>query len=368
MVRVIEMIDEAIIGGGQIHVLSVAEHLDRSRFEPLVACSGEGFLVDELKKRSIPVVSVRMSNLPDPRNIAACVRLFRRTNPAIVHTHGGTAGFAARAASPFAPKSIRFVHTYHGMHYLHDLTSVRNKLFLGADRILTSRTDHFVCCAKSDYELGIKHGIVVAKNTSVVRSGVDVGKYGGPDRKSEKDRMIIGTIGRLHVQKGHRYLIEAAAEVIRHLPSALFRIVGEGELREDLVLQARRLGIMEQVEFPGARMDTEAFLKEIDIFVLPSLWEGLPIVLLEAMAASRPIVVTDVDGVSEAVTDGVHALLVPPGDSRSLALALLRVANDRSLARTLAGNARERVTAEFSTPVMISNLEKVYSTTLEHKR
>ncbi len=359
--RVLLMIDEASVGGGQQHVLSLAERLDRGKYDVAVCCEGEGYLVDELRKRRILTHPLRMSNRPSIRSLFECVRLYRRSRPDIVHTHGGTAGFLGRIASLFVP-GIRIVHTYHGIHYLHNLQSFQNRIYRAVDRTLKHCTDRLVCVAKSDMELGIRHKVVDPKIALLIRNGIDVEKFASARRESTIKTgavRIVGTIGRLHIQKGHCFLVEAAARVIENDPSVIFHIVGEGELQRNLEEQIRSLGLQERVKLLGPRTDVPELLAGMDVFVLPSLWEGLPLVLLEAMAAGKPIVTTAVDGVKEVITNE-EALLVPPRDPERLADAILQVLHDPGLARRLGENAFRRVRSEFNVEAMVKQIEGLY--------
>ena len=158
---------------------------------------------------------------------------------------------------------------------------------------------------------------------------------------------VIGTIGRLHEQKGHRYLLDAAAAVLRRRTDALFLIAGYGPLRATLEAQASELGIASSVRFLGYRADPAAILAALDLFVLPSLWEGMSNALLEAMAAGLPIVATSVDAAPEQIVHGESGMLVAPANADELAEAITFLSFDRAKAAALGRNARERVEAVF---------------------
>ncbi len=365
MIHVLLMIDDASMGGGQQHLFTIARHLDRRRFTVSVACEEKGYLVDELRRNSIPVYPLVMSNQVSLSSLYACVKLLRSIRPDVVHTHGGTAGFVGRLGAWMAGiKAI--IHTYHGIHYLHEAQTIRKRLYRWIDWLLIGCTDQLVCVAKKDYDLGIRAGIVSPLKSVVIQNGIDVQKYSSvvSNQNHAKRQRIVGTIGRLHLQKGHCYLLEAAVRVLNRTPNLLFQIIGEGELRASLEKQAQEIGIAEHVQFLGNQLDVPELLAEMDIFVLPSLWEGLPLVLLEAMATKRPIVVTKVDGVDEVITDGQNGLLVPPKDPIALADAIIRLLEDRPLAEAMGHRAYETVLSKFNMERMIRQLEHLYETTL----
>jgi glycosyltransferase involved in cell wall biosynthesis len=174
---------------------------------------------------------------------------------------------------------------------------------------------------------------------------------------------VIGTIGRLTVQKGYSVLLQAVDSVLRVLPDAHFVIVGDGELGEDLVSMAARLGIADAVHFAGARNDVEQLLATMDLFVSSSLWEGLPTVILESMASGVPVVATDVSGTRELVSDGVTGLLVPAGDASLLAQAIVRALRDRDHTHALVERAYGRV-RDFSIQRVAQQHVEAYSALL----
>jgi glycosyltransferase involved in cell wall biosynthesis len=169
-------------------------------------------------------------------------------------------------------------------------------------------------------------------------------------------RPVVLTVARLDEQKGHRYLLEAATQV----PEAQFVLAGDGPLRVSLEAQARALGVKERVKFLGYRTDIADLLADCDVFVLPSLYEGLPLSILEAMSAGKPVIATHIGGTDEAVIAGETGLLVPPADSAALAAAIRAVLTDQPLAQRLAAAGRARVEQEFSAAKMVQQVISVY--------
>lgn len=359
MLRVLLMIDDASVGGGQKHVLWLAEHLDHANFEVAVACGGAGYLVDELARAKVRHYPLRLSNMPNPAAFIRCRRVMRDFKPDIVHTHGGTAGVTGRIVAG-SMRGVRVVHTYHGFHYIHDPRRLRSNLFRNLEAALLRLTDRTICVAQQDVETGKRQGIVDPGKTVVIRNGIDTSAFEGDRRRDFPSDPVIGTVGRLHLQKGHRFLLTAAAGLLKTHPAARFVIIGEGELRGELEREAGRQGIAKAVTFAGARTDVPAQLRAMDIFVLPSLWEGLPLILLEAMAAGLPIVSTGADGVREILTDGKDALLVPPGNPTALQRGIEKLLDDPALRARLADEARKTVRDNFSAGRMVKETEDVY--------
>jgi glycosyltransferase involved in cell wall biosynthesis len=196
-----------------------------------------------------------------------------------------------------------------------------------------------------------------ARKIQVIHNCVSVTTECAPHRPIERSgRPIVLTVARLDEQKGHSYLLEAAAQV----PEAQFVLAGDGPLRASLEAQARALGVEERVKFLGYRSDIANLLADCDVFVLPSLYEGLPLSILEAMSAGKPVIATHIGGTDEVVIAGETGLLVPPADSVALATAIRAVLTDRPLAQRLASAGRARVEQEFSAAKMVQQVIAVY--------
>lgn len=180
----------------------------------------------------------------------------------------------------------------------------------------------------------------------------------------EEARYVVGNIGRLHEAKGQRYLLEAANLILHDEPSTHFVIIGDGPLKSVLVNYSKELGISERVIFSGVREDIANMMNLIDIFVLPSLWEAHPITILEAMAAGKPVVATNVGGNEETIIDGITGFIVPPKDPESLANAILTLIRDVELSRQMGVKGREWVRKNFDECKMIEKTQKIYQSLL----
>jgi len=178
---------------------------------------------------------------------------------------------------------------------------------------------------------------------------------------------LIGTVGRLVWQKGFEYLIEAAPMVLESFPQARFLIVGEGQLKNDLLALARRLQVQDNFLFTGFLGNIQTILADFEIFVLPSLQEGFPMIILEAMATSKPIISTAIDGITEQIEDGIDGILVPPQDSEILGRAITSLLKDQSLAKRLGENARDKAQDCFSVERMVTDTQLVYQQVLKVK-
>jgi len=359
------VIDDASVGGGQKHVLALAERLSGRGIAVSVACEAEGYLVDELRKRSIPHHPVHLPEWPSVAGIRELVKMLRTTRAELVHTHGGTAGFYGRLAARRV-RGVKTVHTYHGIHYLHQQNFKKRLLHRAIDRFLLRWTNEIICVAESDLQLALVAGLARNGHVNVVYNGIDLGPFDralGMRSTHEADDagFCAGTVGRLHEQKGYFVLLQAARAVHAVAPDVHFRIIGEGPQEEELRKKAAALGLGDTVKFLGARNDVPEQLLSFDVFVLSSLWEGLPYVLMEAMAAGLPVVATDVDGVKEMITDGQEGRIVPSRDPQALAAAMLELRRDPALRHAMAKNGMATVKQKFSLDAMIEKTLTVYA-------
>ncbi|RJP46340.1 MAG: glycosyltransferase, partial [Anaerolineaceae bacterium] len=224
-------------------------------------------------------------------------------------------------------------------------------------------------------EYQMKYTFVPPEKIMTIDNGVDMRRFEGQEEAGrtlrielgiDPDAPLVGIIGRLTEQKDHTMFLQAAARVRAELPKARFLVVGDGGLRESLVGQARSLGLDEAVIFAGLRSDIPAVMAALDVLVFSSRWEGLPVTLLEGMAAARPIVSTAVGGVPGVVGDGESALLVPAGMASVLADAVIRVLRDPALARKLSAAARERVREKYSLDSMLDRTLALYEELWNH--
>jgi len=216
---------------------------------------------------------------------------------------------------------------------------------------------------------------VVADRATVIPNGINFSAWERfPDTRTARaeldlppDASVIGTVGRLHAQKGHDFLLSAAAKVLERIPEAVFLVAGYGPLRERLEARSAELGVASNVRFLGYRKDVQRILAALDVFVLPSLWEGMSNAILEAMAASKPVVATAVDGNVEQVVDGETGRLVPPADAEALADALIELAADSEKAREMGIRGRQYVEQKFPLSKMTAAYLDLYSRLLEEK-
>lgn len=242
-------------------------------------------------------------------------------------------------------------------------------------RATAPMADAFTTVSERTLDFAVAHEGVIRKRATVIPNGIDLAPWDAmPEKALARKEMdipasakVIATLGRLHEQKGHVHLLEAAKKLIPEHPDALFLIAGYGPLRGQLENLAQELGIQKHVRFLGYRSDVTRILAAADIFALPSLWEGMSNALLEAMAAGKPVVATDIDGNLEQVVSGETGLLVPPGNVESLANALTELCGNPGKAEAMGQCGRRRVETVFPVERMTSTTLDLYARLLETK-
>lgn len=337
--KVLILITLAEVGGAQTYVMSLLPALTE-RYDVTVAAWGPGPLREAAEAAGaayVPLRWVQRAVHPwrDLRGLWELIALCRRVRPQIVHANSSKAGILGRLAAALTRVPAR-VFTVHGWAFKAS-GGATARLYLWADRAMRPLTTAIVCVSRTELEAGLRARTCSAKRTVVIRNAVDAAS--APAAALDGDPPRILSVGRLKEPKTFDTLLRALAQ----LDPASFRarIAGDGPDRAALEVLVRG-----PVELLGERDDVPQLLAESDVFVLSSASEGLPMSLLEAMAAGLPVVASAVGGVPELVGD--TGLLVPPRDDAALAAAIRRLVEDPTLRRQLGAAGRARVETEFS--------------------
>jgi glycosyltransferase involved in cell wall biosynthesis len=297
------------------------------------------------------------------------LRLVRRERPHILHTHGyATSNFARVLSALTGVRSI--VHEHAAFPSIPGYQRA-------IDRLLAGRTDLGIAVSESTKAFMVSRRFLPPERIRVVLNGAPLEEFRPPpdDRvQAERARLglrpdepVVGTVGRLDGQKGVTYFLKAAALVLRRRPDVRFVIAGDGHLEAELQEEARALGIADRTLFTGFREDVPLMQSLLDVQVFPSLWEGTPLTVFEAMAMGRPIVSTAVDGLAEVLRHGETALLVPPRDAEGLATGVLELLERPELAAALAAKARTD-SRRFDVRRTVEELQELYDELVDGRR
>jgi glycosyltransferase involved in cell wall biosynthesis len=343
---------------------SVASGLDALRYRSVVCLFRDGWLRARCEQVGLETHIVPIAGVLDVRWLRQFSRLVRDRDVGLIHAHE----FGANTYGTLAGRLTRVpvIATVHGRSYYADWGYRRL-----AYRIV-SRAAGMVTVSKDLKRFVVERTGASARRVRVVYNGIGLL---GPVSAEARARLraelgirdgerVVTVVGNLYDVKGHRYLLEAAPSVLRACPSTVFLIAGRGEREAALREQATSLGIGTRVRFLGFRQDVPALLAICEVFVLPSLSEGLSVAVLEAMAAAKPVVTTRVGGNPELVVDGQTGVLVEPADPPRLASAVTRILADPVEARRLGENGLSRVRSRFTIGAMVRAYEAIYDAAL----
>ncbi|QOJ36794.1 MAG: glycosyltransferase family 4 protein [Nitrospira sp.] len=336
-----------------------------------VVLFNEGRLADELRKLSIPPIVISETKHNVLSIAGRLARAFRTIRPDIVHTHkykdSILASLVARGLG--VPAVVRVVH---GLpEPFHGLKNVKMAGYVLADRCVTSLCTQKVIAVSRDIYANLvqSHG---PDKVAQIHNGVDLETVRVTIPRAHMlqrwhcndQTMVIGAVGRLVPVKGHGVLLEAFKLLRGFLPNAKLFLVGDGLLLGQLQAEARRLEVEHAVIFTGHQEQVANFINMMDVFVLPSLHEGIPMVLLEALALGRPVIASRVGGIPEVITHRENGLLVEPGDPWSLADAVSELHRDQTLAGRIGRTGRSTVESEFTANRMVSKTLSLYQSLL----
>jgi glycosyltransferase involved in cell wall biosynthesis len=363
--RLLLLITLAEIGGAQTYVASLLPGL--GGFDVAVAAYGPGPLREAAAQAGVRFLPLR--NLRRPlspwRDAAALVeltRLLRRERPDILHASSSKAGILGRLAAFAARVPVR-VFTAHGWAFAAH-TGLASRLYRWADRLVRPLTTVTVCVAEQQRAIGLAAGTCDAEHTVVIPNAVEAAT--APRADANGRRPVVVAVGRLKAPKDFLTLVRALVQLPRGSCEAL--LVGDGPDRPTLEEEIKALGLSEHVHLAGERHDVPELLAAADVFVLPSRSEGMPVSVLEAMAAGLPVVASRVGGVPELVADERTGILVEPGDADALAAALVRLVGDPGLRRELGGAGRARVEERFDVDAFRRAHVELYSGELARRR
>ena len=350
----------------QLNVL-LSKLVCRAEMNLSVILFNEGRLEKEIGSLGIPVKVFPESRWGSGKIFLELVREFKKSNFRIVHTHKYKDTILAAPAAKLCgiPHVVR---TVHGLREpFEGLQAFNMSCYEAIERTVHRYCVDSIIGVSSQIESKYKADGQVSRVTCI-RNGIDLeGKSVLVNRWQirkdlgiDSETCLIGTVGRLTPVKGIPYLLDAARILLRQGANVKVLVVGDGSIRQDLLAQAGNLGVGERVVFLGHREDTDVLLQALDIFVLPSLSEGIPMALLEAMAASRPIVASRVGGIPEIIEDGVEGFLVESMDVNGLAERCRRLIESPDVARKMGEQGRKRVESEFSATAMADRVVSDY--------
>ena len=369
-IKIALCITELDAGGAERCLTELAVRIDRSRFDPVVYCLSPRPAKEEascLPKLRAAGVKVHFLDGRSVWQFPFVARRLRRLltahKPQIAHTFLFHANIVGRIAAKRAGVGTVIAGIRVAEH------EVRWHLWL--DRLIQGWVDRYVCVSRSVADFSADQGGLSPEKIIVIPNGIDLEKYPARQPADLREfgiavgRRAIVFVGRLDMQKGGKWLIETAPAWLNRLPDCELLLVGDGPLRTALETSAKTAGIADRIHFAGWRPDVPEILAAADLLVLPSAWEGMPNVVLEAMASHKPVVATDVEGVCELLGPGAEEQTVRYGDSQVLTEKIFRLMNDPQRATEVGLKNRRRVEENFGISRMVSAYESLWESLVD---
>jgi L-malate glycosyltransferase len=359
--RVCHLITGFDTGGAERVLLQTVQRLDSTRFESLiVSLRPPGPLSPTVDRIGVKTFYLGMGRRPGPMTLWRLARVLRRQRVAIVHSYLYDASIAARLAGRWARVPVVLTSTRAPLEYL-------PRFAWWLDRFTSRWCQRIIAVSQHTADVIVRVEGISKDKVLVVPNGVDLQRFSPrslsearANWRVEEHAFVVGSVGRLSPEKGHRYLLEALAIAKKSIPSLVCLIAGDGPLRSQLERQARELGLRDVCRFLGEVSQIETVFAALDVTVLPSLFEGMPNAVLEAMAMGCPVVATAVGGSTELLSQGETGLLVPPADPGALAGAIVRVATSDALRDSMRRRCRAVAEARHGIDGTIRSIEQLY--------
>ena len=379
--RVLHIITEMERGGAQLFTLFTVENLDHDRFDPYLLSNPRGILNGDAQKTlrerflTVPSLVRPLSPLDDLKALFQIRNMVRRLNPEIVHTHSSKAGILGRWAAKLSAREVKLVHTVHGFAFSPFHGRFSNTVYKTLERLTAPITDLFLFVTDEDRKEAERLGLLKRSSWAIVRSivGVERFRQAASRRKELREKMgislstpVIGGLFPFKPQKDPLGFIEIANLVHQRLPQALFLVGGDGVLRREMERLIEELGLREWVRLLGWQERAEEFLPLCDTLLLPSLWEGLPQVLVQAMACNTIPVASSVNGTKELLREGRNGLLFSPRDYREGASKVLQSLEDKTFREIFPEEAKKTLEG-FNPLEMVALQERLYKKLLERR-
>lgn len=383
-IKVLHLITRLCVGGAQKNTLLTAAKHDKNRWDVTLAAGSveehEGSLESEVPVDvsyvRFPDLQRELHPLKDMKVLFELYAFLRANRFDVVHTHISKTGILGRTAAKLAKVPV-IVHTPHG-HVFHSYYGfLKTSLFKMLEKTAAVYTDKIIALTEQERDEHLELGIGAPEKFEVIQSGIDFEHFEKMEHEPahtvtreqwglKHEHLVIGTVARLVPVKGHEFLIQAIPDIIKNFPQARFLFVGDGERKKELLALAKKLGVESYVIMTGFQPFVPPFYALMDLFVLPSLNEGMGRVILEAMSCGVVVVATSVGGILNLIRHEENGMLVPARDPSAIAGAVCGLLADRKKTQRLSENAKKQLT-DFSADNMVRKIESLYERLLKEK-
>lgn len=365
-IKVLECIRQGQIGGGESHLLSLVENLDQSRFDPIVLSFTDGPMIERLKEMNVSISVIHTVRPFDITKWKSVLQFIKGNQVDIVHAHGTRANSNILWAAK--KLGIPVVYTVHGWSFHQDQSFITRKVRVLGEKYLTSRSDINISVSASNKASGQQ--LIKKFNSIVINNGIDQNKF-DPNATYKNIRRELGIadsavlllfLARFTSHKQPLSLLKAFKKALQVNPDLHLLMVGDGDQKKEAEEWLVKENLQSKVTLQPFRQDVPAVLASADIYILPSLWEGLPIGLLEAMAMGKAVIATNVDGTLEIVNNGINGKLINTEHLiTELIEAIITVSKDATLRIDYGRKAIETIADRFNASVMTKKVEDIYT-------
>jgi glycosyltransferase involved in cell wall biosynthesis len=376
---VVHIITKMELGGAQQNTLFTVSNLDPRKHETFLLAGQEGELIEEAKKfKNFFIIKDLVREIRPFKDVKAFLQIvkilkkiknkFSKPVQIIVHTHSSKAGMLGRWAAKAAGVKV-IIHSIHGFPFNDFQPFLKKYIYIVLEKITAKITSHFILVSSSNIEEGIKYSIFNRERTTLIRSGIEISKFKNPETGKEEtknnlgipiDSPVVLMVSCLKPQKAPLDFVKTCFIVKQEIKNVSFLLAGDGILRQELENEIKKYGLEDSFHFLGWRRDIPNLINASEVLVLTSLWEGLPRVIPQAMAASVPVVVTRVNGSPEAVKEGENGFLVTPGDIIGIAEKTVLLLKNPEKAKKM-GQKGSFMVQEFDIHKMVNDQERLYA-------
>ncbi len=361
-IKILHAIRQADFGGGETHLRNLIDNLDNRKFESVVLTFAKGSLLTELRNDGIKTYCLE-SKIPfDIRLTNKIKSIIAKERFDLIHAHG-TKGATNVVLSAKANK-LPLIYTVHGWSTHQGIGKINLKIRQRIETILCNKSNKVICVSKANYNSA---PVTDKNNFNIIYNGIDTEKFCSKNRKKVRKELsigrttfVIGFLVRLTHQKDPLTLLKAFKLLVDKYDDVKLLIVGEGDLRTEVMKFINQNHINEKVIILPYRSDIANLLNAIDCYILPSLWEGLPYGLLEAMSVGIPSIASNVDGIPEVIDDNINGFLINPYDYQTISQLVERIKTDNNFYSYISTNGRHTIVSKFNLKQMISKTEDVY--------
>lgn len=357
-----------LTSGVQRVTINELSMLKNSEYEKFIICKHPGEMTRIAEEMGIKCIYIKtltrdISPIKDIYSFILLLRIMKQYNFDIVHTHSSKTGVLGRIAA-YLCKVKCIVHTVHGFAFSSTESKLKLKLFKTLESIASKCSHKIICLHEDDKMIANNELKIPLSKIEIIPNGVDLNLF-SPKKISiplDKKKLKIGMVGRLWKQKNPQLLLNAAIDICNTtITHSEFYFLGDGELRNNMQQTIINNNLSERIHILGWQDNVSSFLNDIDIFILPSLWEGMPLAILEAMSCGLPCIVSNIQGNNSLIQDKITGLLFESNNKSSLVSSILLLLNNHKLREQLGNNARQKVIDKYNIETRIIKIDSLYS-------